>query len=527
MYKKSLFGASLLVLASTGHAMSFNTPISKLNLPVMLSAEPPPPIKYFPPSTINVSAVRTCGDGDVARFATNHPNFEYLPAEVNEFDVIMGYWIVEDGGNVMPNQQNWFPIAYQKVPIATSNAGRTYVGNFLPINHADIDDNLNVMKLLKPELLNLYKLSRESFESSKTYRVFSAAFGCYQPDGAGDLIKKSDSSYNFAPSPVEVVHSLKAIKNEVDSYNLGSNPEDLKIKISLNSQANSNSLSLVGSPTPFKYDLSNTSGENLSGAAYDMFKKILAVPYPVDSADYNSIMSGLDFRADLASFLSMDKIAYCKDKMGLKSDKNSKSFDKFEPFPMNLSCKYLFQDNLLADKYAALFSPSAKPNEDGFKKAKKDLAKLFLTAAAFEAAQNYHQSNTTVSRAGCFPKANGQIFVERLNSFPLKFSKPTGSTIYKFQATGSVQHPEYLFAIRQYTSYYSNPILGIWGQVVDVLQVPLDANIVRSGQSMKLPPSGADPALDELKDESFSGSAINIDFMTRTVGGNCVGIPKC
>lgn len=519
MYKKSLFGFSLLALATSGHTMSFNTPISKLNLPVMLSTEPPPPVKYFPPSTINVSAVRTCGDGDVVHFAENHQNFEYVPSDAPDFDVIMGYWIVEDNAtNIMPTKENWYPVAYKKVQIATSEANRIYEGHFHPINHASTPNSLNVMGLIKPELLHLYELSRESFERTKKYRVFSAAFGCANPNGAEDLVQGKA----FAPSPVQILRSLEKLKVEVDNFNLDNiTSNDIKIKITIKSPQDSQLFNDSVLPSPFSYELSN-SGVDLPQPAYGMFKRILDATYPADGEDYLLTMKSRDFNSDLDNFIGADKIAYCN-AMGLSSDKLQKTYDNLEAFPMNLSCKNLFDGNGLQDKYNALFS-TVRPTPDNFKKAKKDLARLFLMGAAFTAVQNELNQTTSRSTAGCHPK-NGQYFVERLNSFPFKLSKPNGSAIYKFEASGSVQHPEFLFAINQYTRYYSHDVLGIWGQVTNVLQAPTSPAVYRDGQSMLLPNQ---PTPDrELTSESFSGSPININFKTKSVGGGCVGIPTC
>jgi hypothetical protein len=520
MYKKSLFGLSLLAITSAGHTMSFNTPISKLNLPVMLSTEPPPPVKYFPPSTINVSAVRTCGDGDVVHFAGNHPNFEYVPSDATQFDVIMGYWIVEENAtNIMPTEGNWFPIAYKKVPIATSESNRIYEGHFHPINHASTPNTTNVMTLIRSELLHLYQLSTQSFERSKNYRVFSAAFGCANPDGAEDL----DQGKAFAPSPVQILRSLEKLKVEVEDFNLD-NINSNKIKITTKLAQDSQ---LFGGPTtqpsPFSFELSSSGDVELSGAAYEMFKAILGASYPAGQ-DYQGEMNQLSFKDRLDNFIGTDKIDYCN-AMGLKSHKTLKSYDNLEAFPMNLSCKNLFQGNSLLEKYNALFSATRPDTLDKFNTAKKDLARLFLTAAAFTAVQN-ELNKTSRSTAGCHPKINnGQNYVERLNSFPFKLSKPNGSPIYKFEASGPVQHPEYLFAINQYTRYYSHPVLGIWGQVTNVLQAPTSPQVYRDGQSMLLPNTPA--PVDELTLESFSGSPININFKTRSVGGGCVGIPTC
>ena len=518
MYKKSLFGFSLLALATSGHTMSFNTPISKLNLPVMLSTEPPPPVKYFPPSTINVSALRTCGDADVVHFAENHQNFEYVPSDAPNFDVIMGYWIVADNAtNIMPTKGNWYPIAYQKVPIATSEANRIYEGHFHPINHASTPNNLNVMGLIKPELLHLYELSKESFERTTKYRVFSAAFGCANPNGAEDLHPNKE----FAPSPVQILHSLKKLKDEVDNFNLDNNSSnDIKIKITKNSSgANLFSDSVL--PSPFSYELSDSGDAKLSGLAYDMFKNILGAPYPAQDKNYLEEMNKLSFRENLASFIGADKITYCN-QMGLKSSNSETIYKELEAFPMNLSCKNLFHENAIQEKYDDLFSAN-RPALEKFNKAKRDLARLFLAAAAFQAVQE-NLNSPSRSTAGCHPK-DGQYFVERLNSFPFKLSKPNGSAIYKFEASGSVQHPEFLFAINQYTRYYSHDVLGIWGQVTNVLQAPTSPAVYRDGQSMLLP-NQPTPG-DELTSESFSGSPININFKTKSVGGGCVGIPTC
>ncbi len=515
MSKIHYLSLSAILLSSSAWSMKFSTLMMPFKQPVNLSTEQPPAIKYTQPGTIIVGAHRLCGDSDVANFSSSHPEFEFVPHDNKKIDVLIGYWVVENGATgsaLLPSESNWYPIANQKIDIAENQANTVWTGQFNQISHAPSASNVNVMKLLQNEIKNLQETAILSYGSTKQYRIFSGAFACVDPSESSEL-----DSTDYAPSPVDTVLSLKVIEQEVNSAFNGQNlnqiiQDNRKLKISLKSSPTG-----VGTTGVKAYDLSlGNHGENLEGAPlYDTYKKILELDNPpaaTDGDSYRAAMAANSLSNSIGSGLSGDKIDYCNNQ-GATSNKTTKTY-KYEAFPLNLSCKKLIDNGNLSDSFAALFTPSDKLSDSDFKTAQKNLAKRFLMAAVYEAAQEKLENDAKVVHAGCFRKGSQSNLISRLiSSYPLNFKQVANK--FSIQTNPSnIIHPESLFALHDFSSYSANDAKAVWGQVIPSQAIPSDLNV--NGILFRLEEKA------ELQGQELDFNApININIKVRSVGGSC------
>jgi hypothetical protein len=485
-YNLILVGLSFLAFSNSSFSMQFTSTINKLKLPLLMSVEQPPAIKFVNPGEMKVTARRMCGDGDVAHFHEQFPAFEFVPSTQPKLDVIVGYWIVEKGStNISPTEDNWYPMAYSRVNIepTTSNSG----GVFQYFN--DPNKDTTGTDAFSEELVKLFKVSSKSFETNKKeYQVYSSVISCINPDHGQFMVEKGKGTPT--PSPLDIITSL----DDMDAPSFKESTTHIKV---------------VQSNTRYKFTFGE-EGKELKGRLFKTFKDIMAIQHPKDVDDYKQQTTKLG----LDDIIKGNKFDFCKD-MGAKIDQSKKIY-KYELFPMNLTCKKLFDGNVLAEVYNKFMKPSEFPDLGQFEILKKNLAKRFLIAAGLEAAQEQLDEEAVIIRTGCVPTAVQKPIDRIVSSYPLKFIlKGTKYEIIPNEFNHI--HPESLFAIRDYKDYYSNPILAIWGQVL------ADKNVPISPSSLKL-------KLEETVDNPFLNLdtvKLNINFKVRSVGGSCNGTIYC
>jgi hypothetical protein len=522
-FKLRYLTLSAILLSGSAYSMRFSATINRLKLPLVISTEQPPQIKYVPPGNLNVTAHRMCGDGDVAHFASVHPEFDFVPSDQAQLDVMIGYWVVEDGAiDISPSATNWYPMAYKKINIASSQANMDQNGGrFLPFTHAPIGAGVNGMLVARSELVNLYNVAKESFNVTKNYRVFAAALACVDPNESGEIVAEGSGTYT--PSPVDTIGSLSGISAAAESVMSSSAP--------LNQILNTNKkIKIDGktatSPQPYAYSFGN-QGADLPLKLYSLFEAIMNTSYPATAAnvdEYKAALDGSNYKTTVSAHTG-DKINFCND-VGADSSKTAKHYD-FEPFPLNMTCKYLYNGSDLQNAYTALFAPIEKPSLVEFENAQRNLAKRFLVAAGYEAAQKHLHKNAKVIRTGCFKKTgNGQNLIGRVvASYPFKFVVENGRFTLKANQHNHI-HPENLFAISDFNNYFSHEILAIWGQVTPS-QGSSDPNQLKNN-GIYLPLSNpAQLDMYPVDNTSFSNVPLNINFKVRSVGGSCSGTIFC
>jgi hypothetical protein len=533
MLKFNYVYLSVILVSSPVWSMKFSAPINRLQLPVMISTEQPPEIKYTPPGEISMSALSTCGDGDVEHFADNNPTFEYIPPNGNDIDVVLGYWVVEEGasGNeLVPNQNNWFPIAYKKLPIKGKN-DLVYVDSFLPITHADIGSSVKTMDLLKFDLMNLHSLAKSSFQSNKNYRIYAAALGCNNPDGADSLVPRSSPEYTYKASPLESLRSLEdklptAVNDLFASTSvLNDLLDNSKLKIDLKSSAAGRNVPSA-SPNPYDYSFHSNNGSNnvdveqKASQLFGIYKKIMLTEYPLAAADvdaYKTAIAASDWSSAVSGYSVGDQVTFCNS-VGAISNKDAKVYQNLEAFSMNLACKNLFSLGDLDNAFKALTNPIAtKPTLQEFNSLIKTLAKRFFLAASFQAAQVKMDETLTIARSGCFKKPEQPHLIDRIIvAYPFLFNVEGGKYVIKGHQYNTL-HPEQLFALVDYVRYFANDTLAIWGQVVPGQNIS-GVNALQ-GKSINLKLNNKQNLQDNrVEESSFSGNAITINFMIRSLG---------
>lgn len=516
--------------------MKFSSTINQLKLPLLMSVEQPPQIKYTPPGNLNVTARRFCGDGDVANFASRYPNFQFVPSNQPKLDVIVGYWIVENGSSdILPNRNNWFPIVYKKVDIAANNTSTTSEGGrFLPFNHSTVGPNVNGLDLIRNELVNVYNTATKSYLSQKDYNLYAAVLSCVDPDYGEEMTIEGQAPYK--PSPIEIINSLGQFESVVsDSLNGLLDEEKISKMKKLLIESNPAALQNSQNPKPYKYSFGE-EGLNLENTElFKIFKDIMRIQYPQgqnaqeqDLESFKASLSNEQVKSRVSGFTG-DKINFCNS-LGATTSGAQKSFDKLEPFILNLTCKNLYLDTALGDAYRNLFNPSEKPNPNTFDNLKKNLAKRFLVAAGYQVAQEHFNNNIFITRTGCFNRPGQNSIGRIVASYPLKFefsSTPSGGKYILKTNSYNHLHPESLFAISDFSRYFQNNFLAIFGQV-QPSQGTTDLNVIRNSNSIALPLSNQ-PLLESkpVNNQSFDGVPLNINFKVRSVGGNCNGTIYC
>lgn len=529
------FPISLIFITLPTHAMKFSSTINQMKLPLLMSVEQPPQIKYVPPGQISLSARRFCGDGDVAHFASENPSFEFVPSDAPKLDVIVGYWIVESNNlnPLIPDQNNWYPIAYNKIDITGSNQATTQTVTLNRFNH--LPNTANGLTVIKNELKNVYSVARDSYLSSKSYNLYASVISCVGPDHSEEM----DQTKPYKASPIEIINSLSNIESGLGNYledylksidekkNETSKLTKIKI-IPINPQPDN-------FPKPYEYRFGDEGIEiNGNGKLLEHFQNIMSISYPVDSdgkpltdiIEFKKQLSNNSVKADIAGFDRPDKLSYCN-RVGAMTNANVKTYTNLEPFIMNLTCKNLIKDLDLSYAFRDLFYPNEIPNKNLFDANKKNLARRFLVAAGYQSVQSHFNSSLNITRTGCLKKPNQSSSIHRIvASYPLKFKLENHQYALKAHPSNHL-HPESLFAIRDFGNYFNHDFLGIWGQV-QPNQGPTDITLIKDENSILLPLN--DKSLfdtHKLDDASFNGVPININFKVRSVGGSCNGTIYC
>ncbi|RYZ95045.1 MAG: hypothetical protein EOP11_25540, partial [Proteobacteria bacterium] len=125
---------------------------------------------YYPePGKINISAVQYCGDGDVATFAQQHPNWQHQ--ESSSMPVVLGYWVVPEGESALPTAANYFALGTTNVPV-----GGSYISTFNPANSDPTDAS---------KKMEMYKSAMDSIKAVAATKSYAMGTGA----GSGDKFK--------------------------------------------------------------------------------------------------------------------------------------------------------------------------------------------------------------------------------------------------------------------------------------------------------------------------------------------------
>lgn len=627
--------------AVSAHALSFKANMQALRLPVTIGLSLPPDQADAAPGEMTVGLQRMCGDGDVANLAKNNPEIQFVPQSLNRLDIIAGYWIVDgaEDASPLPTTNSFMPVAYIPGQAVADQPGSIQIADtFLPINHS-VSSGKNGLEILAAEVVNTYKNASRSFGSSKSFRLYSGVFTCLDVDDNAALVSSKSSSFKFMPSPTELTNQINhgsgipksaydAMKSLSESdYKSDGMPDVVGYKFGspkgslLYSQVDTGG---VFAPLKVFFDKNPSKLKNQDGAdnvqddditslssttAFSKAKQILDLDKPNLSeapiADTRPLESAPQAEKDafnathptdadkltymnsmiqqwknalpvVTSAMDLDaKFSFCES-MGLNSNRAKASY-KWEVFPMNVSCKKLFNetdqintnDTSLFDAYNALTTPVSNASQmanllNNFWNAKRQLAMRFYVANALNVFQKNLQGdkNLVISHANCFNKGSQPLITRLVGSYPLHY-KLTASSYSTAPNPFNHLHPEPGFAISDWKNYAASDVLSIWGQVTSRTPVyPPGAFSGISGISGFKPGKDGDyaggsddyvapPSIDlpdpippeplntldwgvylpldkpetlpnyKVDGNTFKGPAINILFKIRSIGGSC------
>ncbi len=627
--KVQLLVAVLALTTLSAWGLSFKATMQPLKLPVTLAMSLPPEQPESVPGQMTVGLQRMCGDGDVAHLQQTNPQIEFVPQSVSSMDVLVGYWMIEGNpdadSSYLPTSSSFRPVAYVKgAQIGNNPASIQIATDFLPISHS-IENGKNGLEILASEIINIYRNGQRSFGPAKSYQVMAGVFTCMNVDDASAIVSKNDSQYKYVPSTTELTnqmsHDNALPKLAYDNIkNLSeADYKDGKFSKVLGYGINSPTGSMLRFPvdenrdyTPLKIflDKDDAALRNQNGAssisssdlallsgnqAWSKFQNIMDLEWPVPELPrntqaevdaYNALsdtakMAFLNGKIDnwksalniQISTTTSQQLAYCNS-IGLQSS-STNSIYKWEVFPMNSSCRKLFNEGIssspdslsLSEAYnnlvnSVLSMVQMTQLKDNFYKTKRSLAARFYVANVLEVLQRKSQTNSalSISHANCF-NTNGKPLITRLiGSYPLRFEIDAGGEFYTLKPNPFNHiHPEPLFALADWFDYKDSDVLGLWGQVVNrqpvyppgafseltsyegmdlsgemyppfdlstfVMPKPLPAEPLHPDEwGIKLPVNDK-PALNNNKVDgrTFKGPAINILFKIRSIGGNCPG----
>lgn len=539
--------------ATTSWGMGFKTYLNPVKLPYQMSTSEPPVLRFTPPGEMSVGLIRACGDGDVERFSRSNSDFDFVPHEMKEMNVNIGYWVVADGESPLPSSSNFFSIARKRAPVAEQTVQIINDGTFRPEmlnyrygtpvfkdgkveNSKGFEASLkpgdqNGMALLATDLINLHQQAKRSFGTQKKYRIYAGAFVCL---GDQNEVKKNNQ---YIPSAVETTHSLShpdhgllgTINTALNSLDLD-NVEEFKTYYSTISYKGNEAESIyptayeASSQRPYKFKISKEEQIDIKSmnSIWKAFSDVAKLSYPViDPAETNPLAK---YKSAMKASPVYSKIQadakgleYCQ-KFNINTNANYTMY-KWESFPMNLSCKYLHNSDELAKTIELLFNPTSVPNQESFNILKKQLAGRFYAAAVFEATQKSMEKDDSliVAKSNCFKKS--PMINSIIAAYPFEFRRNDADKTYSIMSEHKNAHPEPLFALIDYKQYFADNKVSIWGQL---LGSSLSGSFKPESWSILLPLGDENALTDhEINKSTFRKTSINIMLRIRSIGGHC------
>ena len=512
-------------------ALNFKASIPKSELPKFVFAGKVPEIVNLPPGSSGVSANRMCGDGDVERFKSENPGFEFVPASTEKLPAVMGLWVVKAGEDILPTKDNWVPFGYAQISLPTDSAQPIVQdGKFKHLSNAGNGEELTIPKMLASGYAALTQTRQALLKKVGDYRIFSAIMTCQQAVQNISHTETENKSYmespKFLPASLDLNHEFlisDGIRSKAQEIVAEASSDISKLKQTIRFSIRESVDGLNESLDPSRSFLDFSGHEHnasITGSkrTFDAAKALLQLNY----ADYQT-----DEEAKVKTALGLSSLSGLLSETSLENDCSSKfhlSSSKYfwEIFPSSLaSCKILKNaENLIT----ILRTPDVL-DETEFLDKRAKLAQTLYAAYMTEAIQRYIQSKKTTFKrayATCIPESSSYIH-RIVGSFPMGFKKDgsdwklgDGELRYEFKTT----HPEPLFALQP--ALYDSNYETVWG-----MQPRFRDKDQPNGVDMdKINATGVNP--DENIDfGSFFTQGIDISMPIRSVGGGCVGTVYC
>lgn len=396
-------------------------------------------IDYPEPGMLNVGAQVFCGDGDVAHYASAHPNWKNTNA--NQVPFTLGYWIAPESDPI-PKEKNYMSMGTGMV---STQGG--YVKTFTPYYG---NASKEMLAFAKGEMSTLvdarpYRMSASVADADK-YRLYVGVMTCTE-------VVNPDSRPLAAATVLRAMSDLRMeLNNSSSNFMAASQPSSTdwdKFRDKLG-------VKLSTSDHKLNYSLGN--GEKLSGDLAELAKKVFDLSYPADG-NIEAALNGVSFKGQLSSLANaVDSKTKCGE---VGNGISSTEQYKWELFPMQLTCSALNAGS--PGTFSAAVSAylgQTTGSESQFKAKRATVVALLAAASQMQSLSAYWEDKMDPYPAQrCFLNAPGKMIDYTINSAVLQLKNPAVPDV----SYGS-SHPEPSYAIGQFAMYDGHDEMTIFGQ---------------------------------------------------------------
>lgn len=402
-------------------------------------------IDYPEPGKINLRSVQYCGDGDVAKYAQLHKDWNW--ANKGPLPFTLGYWVAP-ADNSLPTDSNYFSLG-----TGTLEIGASYISKFTQFDGKPDVEMLPaaVQAVKRIAALRSYRM-QASAQATDNFRLFTGVMMC----------KEIKNPATVSTDPAKVSAEMGNLIDKIESRapaalagasSWGNLNSDFKIKIS---KSGDTIVTEVGSGGSVGLD-----GElaNLGKSLFEFAKPTVdSTKTPAEQlVQYRNAMSAASFNNNLSQLVSdLASKPSCNQVWGV----NPKEKWAWEPFALQLTCAALNkgEPGNLAQRVKELLSPESVPSDSDFK-AKKEavLAQLLAGALVQESQASWEGQHGPLPKQRCFSSTGGIDYIDQIMQ----------SAVININNTGEVEytsiHPEGFFAIGGDKPYRESDLYTIFG----------------------------------------------------------------
>jgi len=411
------------------------------NLPVPSTASKKTEIFYPRPGEVSFSTQVWCGDGDVARYYSAHPNESYNKGGATQ-RLAMGYWVTT-GSDKVPDVKSWFLMGYSDIPSTKGFLNEIKRANSSTKNQASniLTDELNKLK-------NQFTVLN-STRDEKKFNVYAGVMLCntYQDNSGINPAKESPTAATIGDRLVDY-YKNKSIKdsNQILSGKIA--------KASFSGSDGLLSIQFVGGNSSNIYD--------------EALKKVKDLDCKDICVDASNPQPGAsktisDYRAYLNKDNLVDRLVTLSSTCQSQLKKGSVQY-WWESVAMSLDCQEIgspdFSKLLLNLKAESKSSSDPALTMDEFNKIQGDLkAVLSRSALMKQVMDSVDGLGLSKNKGRCFPV--GRPYVETIiASLPFSFDQKTndqGTILASIQGSkGEMTMPEGSYAMGTAAQYYKD-----------------------------------------------------------------------
>lgn len=404
------------------------------NLPLPNNAAKKTEIFYPRPGEVSFSTQIWCGDGDVARYYSAHPNEVYNKGASTQ-RLAMGYWVTT-GSQRVPDINSWFLMAYSDIPSTK--------GFLNELNLANSKSKIQASNILTQELNRLKTQFSVLIPTrdEKKFNIYAGVMLCnsYQDSSGINPSKDTPTAATIADRLVDY-YKNKSLKDAAQLV-------DGKVaKAIFSSEEGLLSVQFVGGNSSNVYDTA--------------LKKIKDLECKDVCGDSSKNMG--DYRDHLNKDKLLDTLTTLASSCETQLKKGVPQY-WWESVSMALDCQEIgtsaFSD--LVSNFKGNNKSASDPilSSEDFSKLKNELMIALSRAALVKQVQDsIDGQNLTKNKGRCFPV--GRPYIETLiASLPYSFTQKStglGTTVASVGGSKSeMTMPEPLYALGQAAQYYKN-----------------------------------------------------------------------